>query len=67
MLEEAAPLTERRTVAGWLGEWLLSVWGYFGEALGTFRGRAVTVHAVTALVGTVLVARPGAGARILKG
>ncbi len=37
MLEEAAPLTEPPH-GGWLGEWLLSVWGYFGEALGTFRG-----------------------------
>lgn len=53
-------------MAGWLGEWLLSVWGYFWEALGTFRGARVTVHAVTArvvaaLVATALVARPGAG------
>lgn len=37
MLEEAAPLTEPPQ-GGWLGEWLLSVWGYFWEALGTFRG-----------------------------
>lgn len=49
-----------------MGEWLLSVWGYFGDALGTFRGTRVTVHAVTALVGavlvvTVLVAHPGTG------
>ena len=49
-----------------MGEWLLSVWGYFWEALGTFRGARVTVlvvivYAVTALVGTVLVARPGTG------
>ena len=54
MLEEAAPLTEPPR-GGWLGEWLLSVWGYFGEALGTWR-RAVTVSAVT-----VPVACPGAG------
>ena len=65
MLEEAAPLTEPPR-GGWLGEWLLSVWGYFWEALGTFRGARVTVlvvivYAVTALVGTVLVACPGAG------
>lgn len=37
MLEEAAPLTEPPR-GGWLGEWLLSVLGYFGEAPGTFRG-----------------------------
>ena len=37
MLEEAAPLTEPPR-GGWLGEWLLSVLGYFGDALGTFRG-----------------------------
>lgn len=65
MLEEAAPLTEPPH-GGWLGEWLLSVWGYFWEALGTFRGARVTVHAVTArvvtvLVVTVLVAHPSAG------
>lgn len=37
MLEEAAPLT-KPPHGGWLGEWLLSVLGYFGDALGTFRG-----------------------------
>lgn len=37
MLEEAAPLTEPPR-GGWLGEWLLSVLGYFGDGLGTFRG-----------------------------
>lgn len=51
MLEEAAPLTEPPH-GGWLGEWLLSVLGM---------ARVVTVHVVTALVLTVLVARPGAG------
>ena len=55
MLEEAAPLTEPPR-GGWLGEWLLSVWGCFGDALGTFRGAHVTVSAVT-----VLVAHPGTG------
>ena len=62
MLEEAAPLTEPPR-GGWLGEWLLSV---LGMRRVLFAGRAVTVHAVivyavTALVGTVLVARPGTG------
>ena len=48
-------------MAGWLGEWLLSVWGYFGDALGTFRGTRVTVSAVAVHAVTILVARPGAG------
>ena len=50
MLEEAAPLTEPPQ-GGWLGEWLLSVWGYLGDALGTFRGTRVTVSAVTIPMG----------------
>ncbi len=47
MLEEAAPLTEPPR-GGWLGEWLLSV---LGMRWVLFSGRAVTVYAVTALVG----------------
>lgn len=43
MLEEAAPLTEPPR-GGWLGEWLLSVWGYFGEALGTLAARGDCVR-----------------------
>ncbi len=39
MLEEAAPLTEPPR-GGWLGEWLLSVWGFFEDVLGTLAVRA---------------------------
>lgn len=48
-------------MAGWLGEWLLSVWAILGRRWVLFSGRAVTVYAVTTLVVTVLVARPGTG------
>lgn len=65
MLEEAAPLTEPPR-GGWLGEWLLSVWGYFEDALGTFLGARGDCSrgdraCGTVLVMTVLVARPGTG------
>ena len=44
-----------------MGEWLLSVWGYFWEVLGTFGGARVTVHVVIVYAVTVFVARPGTG------
>lgn len=52
-------------MAGWGSGFLVSG-AIFGRRWVLFAGRAVTVHAVivyavTALVGTVLVARPGAG------
>lgn len=52
-------------MAGW-GSGFLASGAILGMRRVLFAGRAVTVHAVivyavTALVGTVLVARPGAG------
>ena len=52
-------------MAGW-GSGFLASWAILGMRWVLFAGRTVTVHAVTALVGTVLVvtvlvARPGAG------
>ena len=52
-------------MAGW-GSGFLASWAILGMRWVLFAGRAVTVHAVTALVMavlvvTVLVARPGAG------
>ena len=48
-------------MAGWLGEWLLSVWAILGRRWVLFAGRTVAVLVVTVLVMTALVARPGAG------
>lgn len=52
-------------MAGW-GSGFLAFWAILGMRWVLFAGRAVTVHAVTARVGTVLVmtvlvARPGTG------
>ena len=52
-------------MAGWGSGFLVS-WAILGMRWVLFRGARVTVHVVTALVGTVLVmpvlvARPGAG------